>query len=412
MAKVAPVEPTSISCQRETGVPRGRPLGSRKNPAAPPIHSIAPAAPYCCPVATDGSLFPSPSDGVNDHSLDSVITAALARTNAAKVTAEAVLDAISLYEPPPLKRGTLRPYVNLADGGEYADVLDRAVNLLLYAPEVIVWGPVELLEAGGLDEALNVIPALANAWDLIADGSLILREMGRPLGRPASFGNPDSLRLDTPEIYEPLGFTDRELNHWIDQVTVLEMWQGATTPWFLNERQSLVAVGLMQQASVAADRRALQVPKLAALELPDLKMHVHDVVAVRRSSDAFAEWRQRLGEALGQVELLPEGDGWQQEARAIIADELTPYTERVRAEASRSTALSKAVVGMKEMAITGIGGAVGGIADGPSGAIAGLGGAGLVALAAGMSDWVKARRDAVPKRAVLQLSMIFDDGPT
>ncbi|MGD9959337.1 hypothetical protein [Nocardioides sp.] len=362
-------------------------------------------------MATDGLPLPNRSDGLDDHPLESVVAAALERTNSAKITPEAVLDAIALYEPPPLKRGTLRPYVDLADGGEYADVLDRAVKMLLYAPEVIVWGPVELLEAGGLDEALNVIPALVDVWDLIADGSLLLRELDRPLGRPASFGNPDSLRLDTPEVYEPLGFTDRELNHWIDQVTVLEQWPGCTTPWFLNERQSLVAVDLMKRASVLADRRALQVPKLAALELPALKMHVPDVVAVRRSSEAFAEWRQRLGVALSQVELLPEGDGWQLQARAIIADELTPYTERVRAEASRSTALSKAVVGMKEMAISGIGGAVGEIIGGPTGAIAGLGGAGLATLVAGMSDWVKARRDAAPKRAVLQLSMIFDDRP-
>jgi hypothetical protein len=151
---------------------------------------------------------------------------------------------------------------------------------------------------------------------------------------------------------------------------------------------------------------------LLLLELPALKMHVPDVVAVRQDSEAFAEWRQRLGAALSQVELLPEGDGWQQEARAIIADELTPYTERVWAEVSRSTALSKAVVGMKQMAISGIGGAVGEIVGGPTGAIAGLGGAGLATLVAGMSEWVKARRDAAPQRAVLQLSMVFDDRPS
>lgn len=352
------------------------------------------------------------SDEPDDHSLESIVTAALARTKPTNIAPETLIEAITLYEPPPLQRGTLRPYVAVGDASEYADVLDRAVKMLLYTPEVIVWGPLETLDAGGLDEALSVVPALVRVWDLIADESLILRELDRPLGVPASFGNPSSLQLDTPETYEPLGFTDRELNHWLDQITVLELWPGSTTPWFLNERQSLIAADLMQRASFAADRRALQVPKLAALELPELKMHVDDVVAVRRNSDAFAEWRQQLGAALSQVELLPEGDGWQHEARAIIEDELTPYTERVRAEAAKSTALSKSVVGMREIAIAGIGSAVGGVVGDPTAAIAGLGGAGLATLVAGMSEWVTARRDAGPKRAVLQLSMIFDDGPT
>jgi hypothetical protein len=138
-------------------------------------------------------------------------------------------------------------------------------------------------------------------------------------------------------------------------------------------------------------------------------LHTQDLVAVRRNSETFAEWRQQLGAALFQVELLPESDEWQRDARAIIADELTPYTERVRAETSKSTALSASVIGMKQLAISGIGGAVGGMAGGSTGALGGLGGAGLATLISGMSDWVKARREAAPKRAVLQLAMVFDD---
>lgn len=361
---------------------------------------------------TDESPLPTRSGAPDDHPLESAIAEALARTNKAEIAPEAVLDAIALHDPPPLNPGTLRPYVHLTGASEYADILERAAKMLLYTPEVIVWGPVELLEAGGLDEALNIIPALLDVWELIEDGSLVLRELDRPLGREASFGNPHSLRLDTLEVYEPLGFTDRELDHWIEQVTALELWPGSISPWFLNERQSRVAADLIQRASVVADRRALQIPKLAALELPALRMHLPDVVAVRRSSDAFAEWRQQLAAALSQVELLPETDGWQREARSIIADELTQYTERVRSEASRSTALSNAVVGMKQMAISGIGGAVGELIGGPTGAAAGLAGAGLATLVAGMSDWVKARREAAPKRAVLQLSLMFDDRST
>lgn len=332
------------------------------------------------------------------------IAQALSRINHTRIAPETMLDLVTSHDPPTLRPGTLRPYVDMAGAVEYSDLLDRAVKMLLYTPEVIVWGPEELLDAHGLEAALDVVPALVAVWDLVEDGSLIVREMGRPLGGPAG-------RLDTPEVYEPLGFSASELDHWLDQATAIEMWPGKITPWFLTERQRQVAADVIQQASVTADHRVLAVSKLAALELPALSMHASDLIAVRRNSDAFGEWRQQLQAALSQVELLPDNDQWQREARAIIADAMTVYTERVRAETARSTALSKAVIGMKQMALAGIGGAVGEVLGG-SGALVGLGSAGATALVAGIAEWAKAQRDAAPQRAALGLSMIFDDRPT
>ena len=336
----------------------------------------------------------------------------LAQTNASNVTAEEIVDEVTSSEPPRLNPGRMRPYVplNLAQTVKYAEVLERALKLLLYAPEVVTASPWFSFDPEHMNETNETVKSLVSVWDLVTDGSLFLREMPHPLGQYASYGNPSSLRLDTPEVVEQFGFTPDEEDHWVDQAVALELWPRRTTPWFITEHQTRIMEDLVQEATHGIDRRALQLPKLAALELPSLELHTPDLIAVRRSSDTFAAWRQQLGTALSQVELLPDSDAWQREARAIIADELTPYTERLLSETSKSSALSSAVTGMKQLAVAGIGGAVGGLAGGSTtGALAGLSGVGAATLISGMSDWLKAQREAAPKRALLQLAMVFDD---
>lgn len=344
-----------------------------------------------------------------DPDLVSALTETLSRINTTKVTPEALADALSWRSPGLLRPGRLRPYVtpNAMRPGtkywEYPPVVDRALNLLLYAHEVIVdhpsyWASFEPGETD--DETTKVVRSLVDVWDLVDDESLLVRDMDtHPMW---------DAPMTQAEVME-FGLTEAEYEHWTHQVMALEYWDNQVTPWLLTNQDARVTEILLERALVSgADRRALQLPKLAALDLPSLSLHTADLVAVRRNSDTFGEWRQHLGAALSQVEQLPESDAWQRDARAIIADELTPYTERVRAETAQSTALSTSVVGVKQLAIAGIGSAVGAMADGTTGALAGLGSAGAMTLVSNFSDWVKARREAVPDRAVLKLAMVFD----
>lgn len=363
-------------------------------------------------------LHDTTGDDPGDPEFEEAIAHALSTINASRFTPKALADAIAAgYNPPLVDPGRLRPYIPPTDprtgSWEFTDVIGRALNLLLYAHEVIIDDPAYWMgfESGmraseiDADETTRVVSSLVGVWDLVEDGSLHMGDMNihpmwdSPLGRDEAFA---------------LGFTEADFDHWGYQQMALEHWPGGTSPWFLSEQQSRSAENLLKWAGVVgADRRVLQVPKLAALELPSLRLHTQDLVAVRRSSDTFGEWREHLGAALSQVELLPESDRWQRDAHAIIVDELTPYAERVRVETKRSSALSASVIGMKQLAVAGIGTAVGGMAGGPAAAtLAGLGGAGLATLVSGMSDWVKARREAGPNRAVLQLAMVFDDRAT
>lgn len=344
------------------------------------------------------------------------VAEALRRISSSRMEPRALVHAIeSGYSPSQVGPGQLRPYVPPVDpqtqSWEYADIVERALKLLLYAPEVIIDEPTLWMALprtddphrapDWLDDTGALLRSLDDVWHLVEDGSLLLGQMD---SHPMWDLSPNAKSLAE-------GFTEAESDHWDYQLMAMEHWLHGITPWFLTGRQFEAAQSLVHRVDTgAADRRVLQLPKLAALELPSLELRREDLLAVRRSSDAFAEWRQHLGAALSQVELLPDSDAWQRDARAIIADELVPYAGRVRSETTRSSALANSVVGMKQFAISGIAAAGAGLVGTPAdAALVGLGTAGVGTFLSVVSDWAQARRSAAPNRAVLQLALMFDD---
>ena len=207
-------------------------------------------------------------------------------------------------DPPLLPPGQLRPLVRLKAPLSPAG-LPRVMRLLLLAPEVLLMSGVPDREDG--DEAeREMLRSMDAIRPLVESGSIVLTAM---LMRAGEERRP----YDGPVDYF----------HVAGQLRVLRWCPGAVTPVFRHEREREIAEEELGQVPLAApSRRALGLPKLAALELPILDLQLSDLVAARQNDEAFAEWRQQLGNALEQVELLPDRDGWQSEARGIIADEL------------------------------------------------------------------------------------------
>jgi hypothetical protein len=308
--------------------------------------------------------------------------------------ADAVLADLS---PPELPSGRLRPPVSVP-GTPFSIELARALKLLLYAHEVVMEPPAALRgdPFAGLASAFRYLAAIR---PLVENGAIVLGDASRQLGSSQSLL--ESI-ADTIAAIGPGGMKTEDRSEWEAQIFMLAAWPGRITPLLRNDVQREAVERLLSEfLSRAADRRALQLPKLAAIELPDLSLHVSDIVTVRNTNEVFADWRHHLGDALAEVELLTDSDAWQQEARAIISDELRPYSDRLRAEVKRSTALSAAVTGVRTLAIASIGSAVS-VAEtieSPILAAGGLGASAAASLGSGLLDWLKARREAIPKRA-------------
>ena len=103
------------------------------------------------------------------------VAEALDSINSSRLEPRALVDAIAAgYNPSPLSPGQLRPYVPPVDpqtrSWEYADIVERALKLLLYAPEVIIDEPTLWM---GLPRSEN--PHRAPDW--LDDAGALLRSL-------------------------------------------------------------------------------------------------------------------------------------------------------------------------------------------------------------------------------------------
>lgn len=322
-----------------------------------------------------------------------------------------LLGALIGISPPPLPAGALRPAV-ANEWDTFGRLLPRATRLLTYAPEVVMEPPSPGLQPTA-ERVVRVAHELESVRGLVEVGALRFGSWAATnAGR--SPGAEKLLRSEhkhfNPQFSRVPGGS--EFEHVYLQTEFYRVWRDRFTPYFQDDQQRGLFERYFGEAAVGVDRRVTQLSKLAQLDLPALNLPISTLVAVRRDDGVFAEWRKQLGDALAEVELLPASDVWQRDAKAIIADELAPYTDRLTREVKRSSALSAVATGTRTFAVAGIGSAVGAASmfnGDPKvglGAVAGSAGATLIA---GLSDWVKGRREARPNRAVLQLATVFDD---
>lgn len=114
----------------------------------------------------------------------------------------------------------------------------------------------------------------------------------------------------------------------------------------------------------------LRVRQLAHTPVPNIgQLDVADVVAIRQSSEAFANWRSRLSIGLERAHRLRDELGSDVDVAAAIDEVMVDARERLAAEAKRSKVLG---TGGWISFITGaLGGAVAGSVGGPAAAAAG-----------------------------------------
>jgi hypothetical protein len=101
------------------------------------------------------------------------------------------------------------------------------------------------------------------------------------------------------------------------------------------------------------DNRQVNLQKLAALHVPTIT-GIDNVVALRRSSEDFAEWRTRLGAALTYVGELGEDEESVGEAAGVVYAQLSDGLRRIEKGIKRSPALRAVRGGLTGFAVNGI----------------------------------------------------------
>jgi hypothetical protein len=159
------------------------------------------------------------------------------------------------------------------------------------------------------------------------------------------------------------------------------------------------------------DHRQVNLQKLAALHVPTIT-GIDNVVALRKSSEDFAQWRNRLGEALTYVGELGEDDESVDEAAELVYSQLSDGLSQVQKAVKMSPALRAARGGLAGFAINGLSAMTTEILLGnPSiglvaAASAAGAGAGMV-VDSGLS-YLKALQERRDGRLILDISMMFD----
>jgi hypothetical protein len=90
------------------------------------------------------------------------------------------------------------------------------------------------------------------------------------------------------------------------------------------------------------DRTALSIiPAISASELPFLHdLSPQDLLSVRATEPAFAEWQLTLSRAVRGIELLPSEANFADEAASVLRETLLPAAEEIRVATSRTRALA------------------------------------------------------------------------
>ena len=146
--------------------------------------------------------------------------------------------------------------------------------------------------------------------------------------------------------------------------------------------------------------------RLVSLELPKFAQAIPELIAIRTSSEAFADWREALGAAIARA--APDNQiETSTELRRDLADQLAPFAERIDRETKRSSALASLRVGAKEFGLGAVA-ATAGFAVGGSLKTALATGGTVNAMKAAL-DFQRRRAQASRDAALGKLALLFFD---
>jgi hypothetical protein len=335
---------------------------------------------------------------------------------------------------PELQRGRLRPVfaVNAADEilnrGE--DKIRSAVPVLLLFAHEVVMDPLSLDVASyNTNERRAVLEWLLQVKPLYDDGAIHFKPVTsskRHPSRSLAYRDPELIArvvaLRDPFVAD---FVSRYAGHYrgdpkeVEFEIVSLLLRDATSHFDFHRlygsrahklvrtaAEQVILKRVLGDVSPYVDTRELTLSSLMHLAVPAFKPDVRSLVAVRRSGEAFAEWRLSLGNAVNRLDLASIQDTSRlAEIIENLRGELAPLAERVEKASRRSPALAALRTGTKGFALSAIA-AGAGLSIGGS-PVSALVGAGATKTVEGAIEYFKAREARRKDKAVLDLVLSF-----
>lgn len=299
-------------------------------------------------------------------------------------------------------------------------MLSTALRLLLYVDEVVVESDVidpfmDLREEIEIDRPAirDALTRLALIRPLVLVGAIRFagrwRSLygGRAVGYSMAMGEVPESEWGTATEDEFLKVR-HELPYLLAS-SLLLVEEEKATPLARSRAEQVALEALFNDHQI--DGRLSLLNTLARFPVPNFGGDPAILVNLRSRSDAFADWRVHLGNALSVITDLPESPRAIAEAQGVLSSELTRQLAKVKAEVEGSSALRAVSDGVKRLGFAGIGTATGAVVAntmGPS-IVGPLAAAATAHSAHTISDYLRERQSRGAAKAIWDVALTFTD---
>ena len=331
---------------------------------------------------------------------------------------------------PPLPAGNLRPLVletgtDSIQHGDHYRYIDSAARLLTYSHEAVIeepfaHGPLHL-DASLLAPLLTRLLRVRPLWEL---GALRFAQVGARQRHPSrnfsltGLSNLDAATADEiRSAWADVRATLPPNVAWDDLDFSVSNNVGLSVRMVFERPDSLQAIArspaedILLRTAIANGARMstrtqdVRLQSLARLSLPGANLPVPSLVTLRTNDALYADFRSKLGNALDEVERLPEGERWLSTATELVSQELRPTTDQLQAAVRKSPALAAAKTSLGKFSLSAIGSAAGAMhGGGLSSAL--LGGA-VGKAAEAVQTYIHERQRQRADKAVLDIVVSF-----
>ena len=326
---------------------------------------------------------------------------------------------------PDLPKGHLRPVLTFSTAdvlqGRQKEALDGlALVLLLYAHEIVMDDVTWFLSDPDPKVRHRVGEWLLKTQPLYEQGIIHFRPVTSAKRHPSRFESIpkesvtdvrqavlDNLHTASPIDAELLDLlADAFLQDVTAYFSFVQVWPGNVNQLLRTEAEYAILQALLNRSVPRLDLREVALRRLTQLTVPEFRVDIDSLVAIRRNDDLFGDWREGLAQSLSNVGPIEPGDDEAAiTASSVIFSEMQDYNRRIKDQVEQSPALRSIKKGTAKFGVATLAAGAGFLAGGNI--TTALASAGASQVMDSAMRYLAMRKDRAQGRAVEDLVMSF-----